>query len=183
MAEGAQRIKDIKEISIAIDTWDDVFSDFDPRPFGDRTLSEDFMAELKKRHRETRKGSFAVTIYAPASLQDEKTEKTIMQRLKRHFKHRAMQRQQEIGRIRIRGVSFVILGALSLGFLTVVTYFQYFNDLIIELLGIVFMPLGWFGIWEGFSKLVDTSPAFIQEEILFNKLSKASYQIKHIGEP
>ena len=45
-----QRIKDIKEISIAIDTWDDMFSDFDPRPFNMRALSEDVMAELKKRH-------------------------------------------------------------------------------------------------------------------------------------
>ena len=44
------------------------------------------------------------------------------------------------------------------------------------------MPLGWFGIWEGFSKIIDTSPRVIQEEILFNKLSKANYQFKHIEE-
>ena len=42
------------------------------------------------------------------------------------------------------------------------------------------MPLGWFGIWEGLSKLVDTSPAFTQEEIFFEKLSKATFQFKYI---
>ena len=177
-----QRIKDIKEISIAIDTWDDIFSDFDPRPLSIRTLSEDFIAEFKKRYRETRKGSLLVTIYAPISLKDNESEKAVIQRLKKHFKHRSMQRQKELGRIRRRGIIFVIMGICSLGFLTISTYFQLFKELTIEILSIIFMPLGWFGIWEGFSKIVDTSPLFIQEEILFNKLSKANYQFKHIEE-
>jgi len=42
------------------------------------------------------------------------------------------------------------------------------------------MPLGWFGFWEGLSKLIDTSPAFIREEKFFEKLSKASYRFKYI---
>ncbi len=93
-----------------------------------------------------------------------------------------MQRQKELGRIRRRGIIFVIMGICSLGFLTIITYFQLFRELTIEILGIIFMPLGWFGIWEGFSKIIDTSPMVIQEEILFNKLSKANYQFKHIDE-
>jgi len=180
--ETQQRIKDIKEISIAIDTWDDIFSDFDPRPLRTRALSEDFIAELKKRYRETRKGDFLVTICAPISLKDAESEKAVIQRLKKHFKHRSIQRQKEISRIRRRGFIFVLIGICSLGFLTISTYFQLFRELTIEILSIIFMPLGWFGIWEGFSKIIDTSPMFIQEEILFNKLSKANYQFKHIEE-
>lgn len=182
MKEAEQRIKDIKEISIAIDTWDDIFSDFDPRPLSERALSEDFIAELKKRYRETRKGQFVVTIYAPPFLKDDAQEKAVIQRLKRQFKHRSLQRQKELNRIRIRGTIFVSFGIFSLGFLTFITYFQLFSGLAIELLGIIFMPLGWFGIWEGFSKIVDASPIFLQEEILFNKLSKAVYQFRHIEE-
>jgi hypothetical protein len=182
MREADQRIKDIKEISIAIDTWDDIFSDFDPRPLNIRALSEDFIAELKKRYRETRKGDFLVTIYAPISLKSAESEKAVTQRLKKHFKHRSMQRQKELNRIRRRGIIFVIMGICSLGFLTISTYFQLFRELAIEILSIVFMPLGWFGIWEGFSKIVDASPIFLQEEILFNKLSRAFYQFRHIEE-
>lgn len=182
MRKADQRIKDIKEISIAIDTWDDIFSDFDPRPLSGRALSEDFIAELKKRYRETRKGQFAVTIYAPPSLKDDAQEKAVVQRLKRHFKRRSLQRQKELNRVRIRGTIFVGFGIFSLGFLTFITYFQLFSELAVELLGIIFMPLGWFGIWEGFSKIVDASPIFLQEEILFKKLSKAIYQFRHIEE-
>jgi hypothetical protein len=175
-----QRIKDIKEISIAIDTWDDIFSDFDPRPFDVRALSEDFIAELRKHYRETRTGHYLITIYGPAALKDEKRERAVIQRLKTHFKHRSLQRQRELARIRIRGFIFVFVGILFLGFLTLATYFKFVSDLAIELLGIVFMPLGWFGIWEGFSKIVDTSPIAMQEEALFKKLSLASYRFRHI---
>lgn len=173
-----QRIKDIQEIDIAIDTWDDVFSDFDPRPLNERTLSEDFINELRKRYRETRTGDFTVTILAPASLKDEKAEATVVGRLKRHFKRLSLQRQKEIMSIRIKGVVFVVLGICLLAFLTLAAYYKIYSDLTIEILGIVVMPLGWFGVWEGFSKIVDTSPKFIQEEILFAKLAKAQYRIK-----
>ena len=178
--ETHQRIKDIKEISIAIDDWDDIFSDFDPRPFTQRALSEDFIAELKKRYRETRKGDYLVNIYAPARLRDDKTEKAVIQRLKKHFSHRSLKRQREVMRIRTRGFIFVSFGIACLGFLTFITYFKRFTDLTIELLGIIFMPLGWFGIWEGFSKIVDTSLPSIEDMLLFRRLSKAAYKFYYI---
>jgi len=182
MAKTEQRISDLKEIAIVIDTWDDIFSDFDPRPLNERILSEDFIIELKRRYKETRKGSFIVTIYAPVSLKDEKSESMVIQRLKRHFKHKFLQRQKEVIRLRIRGIVFVIMGVCFLTFLTLAAYFKWFSELSIEVAGIVVMPLGWFGIWEGFSKIVDTSPKSIREEVLFNKLSKAQFQFKYLGE-
>ncbi|MFH1622295.1 MAG: hypothetical protein ABIA97_04150 [Candidatus Omnitrophota bacterium] len=177
-----QRIKDLKEIDIAIDTWNDIFSDFDPRPLNERILSEDFIFELRRRYRESRKGDFVVTIYAPAALKETKSENIVIQRLKKHFRHRFLQRQKEIIRIRIRGIIFVLMGICFLTFLTLLAYFKIISNLAIEILGIVVMPLGWFGIWEGFSKIVDTSPKYLKEETLFNKLSKAQYNIKFIEE-
>ena len=52
----------------------------------------------------------------------------------------------------------------------------------IEIIGIILMPLGWFGIWEGLSKIVDSSPAFAREDQLFEKFAKASYRFKYIQE-
>lgn len=180
MADQVQRIKDLKEIAIVIDSWDDIFSDFDPRPLNERILSEDFIVELRRRYRETRRGDFVVTICAPKALKDDKSENMVIQRLKKHFRHRFLQRQKEIIRLRIKGGIFVVFGIFCLAFLMLVTYFKIYLRLTIEILSIIFMPLGWFGIWEGFSKIVDTSPAFIQEEILFDKLSKAVYRFRYI---
>ena len=182
MEKSIQTVKDLKEIDIVIDTWDDVFSDFDPRPLNERMLSEDFIFELKRRYRETRKGNYVVKIFAPVSLKDAKSESMVIQRLKRHFKLRSMQSQKDINSIRIKGIIFVAVGVCFLTFLTLAAYFKLFSQLVIEVLSIVVMPLGWFGIWEGFSKIVDTSPKFISEEILFNKLAKAQYIFKFLEE-
>lgn len=175
------KIKELREIAIAIDTWDDVFSDFDPRPLSERILSEDFIIELKQRYRETSKGDFIVTICAPQSLEDRKSERTVSKRLKRHFQHRALMRRKENTRIRMRGIVFVLCGICFLTFLTLAAYYKWFNDLAINIISIVVMPLGWFGIWEGFSKIVDISTSFIQKERFYDKLSKAQYHFKYIA--
>ena len=182
MSSTEQRIKDLKDIAVAIDTWDDVFSDFDPRPLNERTVSGDFVEELKKRYRETQRGSFVITIYAPIALKDSNSERMVTQRLKKHFRYVFLIKKKDIIQRRIRGVVFLLVGISSLTFLTLVTYFKFLSSLNIELIGIVLMPLGWFGFWEGLSKLVDTSPAFIRDERLFEKLSKASYRFKYIEE-
>jgi len=64
----------------------------------------------------------------------------------------------------------------------VITYYKILKDLHIELLGIVLMPLGWFGIWEGFSKLVDASPIYFKEEKFYQKVSTADYKFEYIEE-
>ncbi|MEI8348955.1 MAG: hypothetical protein WCI77_02280 [Candidatus Omnitrophota bacterium] len=177
-----QRVKDLREIGVVIDTWDDVFSDFDPRPLSERTVSEDFLDELKKRYKETRAGDFIITIYAPISLKDEESEKMVTHRLKKHFHQKFLQKKKVVNFIRIRGLVFVLVGICSLTFLTLATYFKFLSDLAIQIAGIFLMPLGWFGFWEGLSKLVDTSPVVVRDEKLFGKLSKAVYHFKYIGE-
>ena len=147
-------IKEIKAISVAIDSFDDIFSDFDPSPLTQRTLSEDFIHELRKRYRETKRGSYAITIYAPHSLKDEKAERMVIKRLKEYFNFRALQSKKQLGAIRLRGFIFAAGGILSLGVLILLTYYKLLSQLGIELIGIVLMPLGWFGIC-----LLYTSPS------------------------
>ncbi|MEW6089195.1 MAG: hypothetical protein AB1498_12920 [bacterium] len=181
MADTEQRLRDINEVSIAIDTWDDVFSDFDPRPLNERELSEDFISELKKRYRETQTGNIIISIYEPVSLKDSNAEKMVVHRIKRFFKHQYLQGLKDIGRIRMRGGIFVFLGISSLTILTLVTHYNILlTKLANEILGIALMPLGWFGIWEGFSKLVDTSPKVFQDNELFDKLSKAEFRFIYL---
>ncbi|MDP2922262.1 MAG: hypothetical protein Q8O30_00880 [Candidatus Omnitrophota bacterium] len=175
-----QRVQDLKEIGVVIDTWDDIFSDFDPRPLSERTVSGDFIDELKKRYKETHTGDFVITIYVPTSLKNEESEHMVISRLRKHFRHKFLQKKKVITHIRIRGLIFVIVGICSLTFLTLATYFKFLNELALNMSSIILMPLGWFGIWEGLSKLVDTSPVVIQDAKLFEKLLKTTYHFKYI---
>jgi hypothetical protein len=175
-------IKDIQEISIAIDSWDDVFSDFDPSPLEQRILSEDFLFELKKRYHETQRGNYIITIYAPLSLRDEASERIVNKRLRQYFKFRHLAIKKEINEARRRGIIFIIVGMFFLSNLTMITYFKMLRSLIIDLLSIVVMPLGWFCVWEGFSRLLEPSPLLKQDLELFGKLAKAVFKFKYAGQ-
>jgi len=177
-----EHIKDIQEISIAIDSWDDIFSDFDPSPLEQRILSEDFLGELKKRYRETQRGNFIITIYAPLTLKDDASEHIVIKRLKQYFKFRHLFIRKEINASVKKGFVFVIVGILFLATLTLITYFKCLNMLAIELLAILLLPLGWFGVWEGFSHIIEPSPLLKQDLELFAKLTKAAIKFKYGGQ-
>ena len=178
-----EHIKDIQDITIAIDSWDDVFSDFDPSPIDQRILSEDFLSELKKRYRETQRGNFIITIYAPPTLKDDLTEKLVTKRLKQYFKFQHLAVTKEVRTAIRKGFIFVFAGVIALSLQTFVTYFQLLERLAIELTGIILTPLGWFGIWEGFSRIIEPAPLLKQEQEIFAKLSKASIKFKYAEIP
>jgi hypothetical protein len=177
-----QRIQDLKDISIAIDSWDDVFSDFDPRPLAERTLSEDFVQELKKRYHEGRKGMLSVTICAPAALKDERTEHLVSARVKEWFSMRAAQIHHEIRRERARGVVFLLCGFVCLTMLTLLGLSRLFAQPWAEFVEIALMPLGWFGMWEGVAKLVDIDRMTLQERTLYRRLAHAGYHFRYLSE-
>lgn len=180
--EMEEHIRDIQEITIAIDSWDDIFSDFDPSPLEHRILSEDFLAELKKRYRETQRGNFVITIYAPLSLKDGLSERLVIKRLKQYFKFRHLELRKEIAEAVKKGMLFVFFGIIFLASLTLMAYFKTLDTLSLELVGIILMPLGWFGIWEGFSRVIEPSPLVKQDMDEFGKLTKATFKFKYAGE-
>lgn len=177
-----EHIRDIQEISIAIDSWDDIFSDFDPSPLEQRVLSEDFLSELRKRYRETQLGNYVITLYAPITFKDDNTERIVIKRLKQYFKFRFLALTKELNHHRAKGGLFIVLGVVALGIMSMVTFLELLSQLPIELLGIVLVPLGWFGIWEGFSRIIEPAPKLTQELELYNKLAKVTIKFKYAGQ-
>ena len=186
MAEGEDKIKqrldDINAISIAIDTYDDIFSDFDPRDISRRDLSEDFIIELTRRHRQDIKGKYDVVLVAPKSIEDPTAEKKITSRLNKYFHQKYSRYIMAIKEIRMKGAIYITLGMALLIILALLTYYKKLDTLMLEVIGIIFMPLGWFGIWEGFSKIVDIPFRLGSDTQIYRKLSRAAYKFEYIGE-
>ncbi len=176
-----EHIQDIQDVSVAIDTWDDIFSDFDPGPVEKRVLSEDFLTEIKKRLREPRRGQVTVTFLAPAVLKDEESERKVIRRLKQYFKFRSLSVLKEINDLRRRGFYFVLTGICSLATLTFLAYYKTVGELTMELIGIILMPLGWFGIWEGFSRIIEPSPYMKKDYGIFSRLAKANIKFNYVS--
>ena len=110
MTEHNQRLKDLSEIGIVIDTWDDIFLDFDPSPMPDRTLSVDFIDEVKKRYRERCRKNVILTVYAPESLASTTAEQIVIERIREYFDDRLRDVKEDRAKEIRRGILFCAVG-------------------------------------------------------------------------
>jgi len=177
-----KRLDDINAISIALDTYDDIFSDFDPRDITQRDLSEDFINELMRRHRQGSKGKYDVVLVAPKAIEDQNAEKKIVSRLNKYFHQKYHRYIKAVRQIRLTGFIYISAGMALLMGLAFIPYFVKLDRLTLEILGIMFMPLGWFGIWEGFSKIMEIPFKLARDTQSYKGLSKASYKFEYISE-
>lgn len=142
----------IPSVSIWLDRYEDVFSDFDSRPFAERALSDDFIAEAKKIAKEKPGGKIELKLLLPASYRKNETEEIIVRNLHSHFRHFAHILQSEIKHKRRRGFILSACGflvmALAVYIISISSNRLYFN-----LLRVVLEPSGWFLVWAGFEDI------------------------------
>jgi len=139
------------EVAISLDTYDDLFSDFDIRGYRDRALSKDFLDELHMRLRKTSdKSDLDVVFLIPADLRDMADEALIIERIRRFYTERESHYVREDRNATLRGLMFIAIGlALSLVANYIVERFlstTLFKDFAL-------IP-SWFFVWSGFDYLV-----------------------------
>src|ERR1700722_797482 len=103
-----------RQVSIWLDTYDDIFSDFDPRPFSERALSDDFISELKKVSREDSLSVSEMKLLVPEKNRKHGDETIIIKRLHSYFRGVHSFMQKKVRRIRLRGISMVLAGIVML---------------------------------------------------------------------
>lgn len=178
-----QKLDNINAISIAIDTYDDIFSDFDPRDISQRDLSEDFIIELMRRYRQTRLGRYDVVLVAPKVIEDQNAEKKIVSRLNKYFHQKYLRYMKSIREIRAKGMLYIAFGmAVLIALALILNYSKNPNEITLAIIGIIFTPLGWFGMWEGFSKIVEIPFKLASDTEAYKQFSKAYYKFEYIAE-
>ena len=105
--ETKQDLLKMSEVSIILDTYEDIFSDFDPRPFSQRALSDDFLLEAKKASRERNSGEIEIKFLIPEQKRNIREESLIKKRLHEYFKKHLIQIKDEINSIKKRGYFMV----------------------------------------------------------------------------
>jgi hypothetical protein len=135
------------EIAIALDTYDDLFSDFDIRGYGVRALSKDFLDELRVRLRRSwTKPDLNIVLLIPASGRNADDEALIVSRIRAFFVERRESYLREDKRAKFRSLLFVAIGlALSVAgnvFVERIATLPLFNDFLL-------IP-SWFFVWSGF---------------------------------
>jgi len=137
-------------ISLILDSYDDIFSDFDPRGYSERSLSDDFLAECKKVALD--KGEkLELRIMVPRKLRNIRDEIKIKKRLKSHFHKHYLEKQSEVRKVKKLGVSWFLMGTILM-ITSTLLYDQ--TGFIFKLLEVMLTPAAWFMFWEGLGKVL-----------------------------
>ncbi|MBP9771257.1 hypothetical protein KBC97_03795 [Candidatus Gracilibacteria bacterium] len=138
-------------VQLSLDSYQDLFSDFDPRAYSERGLSDDFLHELKSAVREISVENFEIILSLPEKERNLELEKIITERLHDYFrKHEQFLLKERREQIKsgILMTSFGLIIMCGAWFLS----WQESNK-IMSLLRVMLEPAGWFMSWEGLAKI------------------------------
>lgn len=168
-----QKILQISEISLWLDTYDDIFSDFDPRPYAQRALSDDFLNETKKASKEKTSGELELKFLVPKSERSFEKEGTIKKRLREHFKKHYNMLHTDVVKIRKKGLTFVLLGAIITFVATYIITIELPNlDFLIKFLFVLMEPAGWFITWTGLEHIFSARKQKEADIDFYDKMAK-----------
>jgi hypothetical protein len=160
------------ELSIWLDSYDDIFSDFDSRSFSERVLSDDFINEARKISRERSSGRIELKLLMPANKRQKEVEGIIIKSLHTHFRHFSHTLQSEMRKARQLGYLMSLIGTLIMIFAAYLINIQE-KSFIINSLRVVMEPAGWFLVWTGLDHIFYISRRK-SSELDFNlKMSRA----------
>lgn len=141
-----------RDLNIWIDAYDDLFSDFDPRPFMERVISDDFIVELNKLTSEHTEFIRTLRFQIPEKMRDLQQEKIIIERLQEHFKHEHLSFDAEVKANYRKGFVMALSGVVLLMGAVAVTSFAN-EKMWHNYLMVILQPAGWFLLWSGMDKI------------------------------
>ena len=167
-------VSDIFQIApIALDNYDDIFSDFDPSPYDHRIISEDFLSELHRRYNLTPKDNFVVHFTIPHSLRSEKVENLVRRRIKEHFKDHLKKVQKQVSERTKKGVLFLFIGIVVLILDIVLNSTLALSS--IKPFAELLLVVSWYFAWNGLENIFEQPEKITLEQSFLEKFSKAEY--------
>lgn len=158
-------------ISLWIDVYDDIFSDFDPRSFDERNISDDFLSEIRKFSREKESDITGITLQIPKATRNNQKEAVIIKRLNHFFKknHQSLlhQKKKERTKSTLRILSGTLL-MLTASYISLIKSDNFFMHTLLVLTE----PAGWFLVWSGLDYFQNSSTGITPELTFFGKLVK-----------
>jgi hypothetical protein len=173
--ETAQEIKkeilNQSEISLVLDTYDDIFSDFDPRPFGERALSEDFLLEARRASYD-KEDEIELRFLIPQAQRNVAHEAIIKQRMHEHFRKHKTKEEREIKEYKKQAVILIVTGTV-IGYVAVWLSLLNINLILKSAVDILLAPASWFTIWTGIEHILFTPNDLKANEEFNRKMSEA----------
>ncbi len=157
-------------VSLWIDDYSDLFSDFDPRAFSERAFSDDFITQVKKVSKDIRERVPVLRILVPHRARNDAEERTIRKRLENYFYGSYQQLVTEAKKTRLKGIYFTLSGVV----LMIISSYIYYLKLpgfYPNLLLVMLEPGGWFLLWNGLDILFTYMKSRRADIAFYEKLS------------
>jgi len=169
--DAKKKIVQMSQISLGLDGYDDIFSDFDPRPYSQRALSDDFLIEAKKASIDKFSGTIELKFLVPKDKRSLAKEFIIKRRLREHFKRHFFLLEKETKDFLKLGWTFILCGLIVM-FIASYILFYYKSTLILSFLIVLLEPAGWFLFWEGSHIILFESKEKKPDFEFYKKMSK-----------
>ena len=159
-------------ISLVLDSYEDIFSDFDPRHYPERALSDDFLVECRRASVDKDEDEIELRLLVPKQKRSLRDESLIKKRLREHFKKHYFEKHKEIKKYKREGFGWIILGVLIfVGIFYGSLKFE--NSTLVKFISILEIP-SWFLIWEGLGKVLIYSKEKLPDFEFYKKMHSAS---------
>ena len=173
--KGTEKISPFRlsQISLWLDSYNNIFSDFDPRSYNQRALSDDFLSEIKRASSDKASGSIELSFLIKKNKRNSADESTIKRRLKAHFKRHEELLKKEKNKIIVQGLLFSMAGVLLMFAATIIIFRFGYTSLMLSFLIVMMEPAGWFSFWEGLNTMYFESKRVNPELEFYNKMNNA----------
>ena len=169
--ESERKLLRLSEISLQLDTYDDIFSDFDARPYSNRALSDDFLIESKKASKDKPSGGIELKFLMPTRERNSQNEILIKKRLHEHFTKHYIILKEEVINLKKKGIIMALAGVFMI---FIATYlFSINQSWPIKFLEVLLEPAGWFTAWTGLEDIYYTGRELKRNLDFYEKMSKA----------
>ncbi len=170
------------EVIIPIDTIDDIYSDFDMRILTIRSLSTDFINEVKMQSEHTENDeAIEIKIIAPLSIKETELTKKIQKltkiRIKEYFDNEFFEIKYQRRTILTRSLIFITSGLACFFLFKYFSQFKFKNIWLVTLLELVTF-FSWFATWSGIDRLRERRSR--RELSQSRRLSECTIQFKFI---
>ncbi|MCA9374542.1 MAG: hypothetical protein R3B71_04305 [Candidatus Gracilibacteria bacterium] len=158
------------KVGIWLDSYDDIFSNFDPRIYTLRTVSEDFLEQAKNITSDRTATAYDIKLLIPENKRNLTTEKIITEHLKTYFKNQTEAVKSQKKKVLTRGIITSLIGITLMFVATVLAYLD--TRTYPETVMLVFFePTGWFSAWYGLDMIFYTAQEHNKELEFYKKMS------------
>jgi hypothetical protein len=158
-------------LSLWIDDFDDIYSDFDSRHFLKRRVSEDFLHEVQLAVANRVVPATTLVLFLPAEKRNTEIERNIVTSLHNFFEQQLHRLQEKYRSTFNSGMLLLLSGVLitALNFLLSLKFEQHIS---FSLVRIILEPCSWFITWIGLEKLYYDLRKLRKEKARFQNLAQ-----------